>query len=72
MSSFVRPKKKKKERKDPGIRKKLLRKIQDPSQNKSLKKNQSLYLYTGQTGLWTTWSHQQYCIFVDSRWPEEI
>ena len=30
--------------------------MNDPPENKSLKKNQSLYLSVSQLGLWTAWS----------------
>ena len=51
MSSFVRPKRKEKE----GFRNQEKAVKNDPLENRSLKKNQSLYLWVSQLGLWTAW-----------------
>lgn len=52
MSSFVRPKRKEKKE---GFRNQEKAVKNDPPENKSLKKNQSLYLCVSQLGLWTAW-----------------
>lgn len=68
MSGFVRPKKKKRKENDPGIRKRLSRKIHHKTRFEEESGPLSLHRPKGHVGLWRHGPHP-HCVLLGAQWP---